>query len=115
MIPAVSFVLRAGDDLLTDLKFTLSGHYLSEMLVSELAPGRKLVLFQNCRLPRYVGIIRFSRGQQWLLDVVCDTTDIYRETPRHGALVTIVARDEATGERLAELFVEQHSARLQRC
>lgn len=115
LIPAVSVVTRTRDNLFTDLRFSLGGLYLSEMLVGDLAPTRKLILLKSTRLPRYVGIIRFRRDDEWLLDVVCDTTDIYRETPKHGAIAAIVARERETGELLARTLAEQHAVRPQIC
>lgn len=102
LIPAVTFVTGSGDELFTDLRFALGGSYLSEILVGGLPARRKLALLQNCRLPRYVGLIRFRHRQRWLLDVLCDTTDIYRETPKYGAILAIVAPDEDVRDRLSK-------------
>lgn len=107
LVPAVTHFTGVRDDLLVDLRFSLGGAYLSEMLSSELTRARKLALVRRCRLPRYVGIIRFRAEDGWLLDVVCDTTDIYRETPRYGAVVAIAARSEVVGERLAETLAHE--------
>jgi hypothetical protein len=77
--------------LRVDLRFELGGQYLSELLRLGLEkPSRVGELARTLTLPRYVGLARFSVGDEAFLDVVYDSTDIYRDTLLYGNIIAIV-------------------------
>lgn len=92
--PLVAALFRAPSSV--DLRFQLGGDYLAE-LATLVADRQRLKRALVCaRLSRYVGRIRLrDPAGQWRLDIVCDTTDIYRATPLGHMLLMIVCADEA--------------------
>lgn len=77
------------DRLRVDLRFVLSGDYLCELLDLGV-PERVLPFITSASLPRYVGVVRFFIGEDALGDIICDTTDIYRERPKYGSILALV-------------------------
>lgn len=53
-------------------------------------------------LPRYIGVIRYSVGEDWFIDVLCDTTDIPRTPPEWAPALAFVPADENLKEPLAQ-------------
>jgi hypothetical protein len=92
LTPAVS-VLARSNEIETELRFQLGGSYLSEALAGPLSATRKQALLTQARFSRYVGVIRFSLAGRMILDVLCDTTDIYRVIPRHMAILALIPGD----------------------
>lgn len=77
-------------NLRVDLSFTLSGAYVRGLFglpVDE--PERIAALAQSVALPRYIGIVRYSYEDTPLADVICDSTDIVRDVPRYGAVLSL--------------------------
>jgi hypothetical protein len=82
---------QARETLRVELRFMLSGEYIAELLVSKLEDPERVATFaREASLPRYVGIVRFFAGDGAIGDVVCDTTDIYREQPKYGSILTLI-------------------------
>lgn len=81
--------------LTTEMFFSLGGKYLASAL--SLVPGsdRRVCLASRARFSRYVGVVRFFCGGAWFMDVVVDTTDIYRHYPRLGAVLAFVPSDDS--------------------
>lgn len=78
--------------LRVDLWFAMNGEY-TEQLLSRGREGSELIarFVRDTPLPRYVGIVRFSLDKHELIDVVCDTTDIYRARPRYSSILALLA------------------------
>lgn len=66
-----------ADELIVWDAIELGGSYLSEVLEGPLSVARKQILLTQARFSRYVGVIRFSLAGRTILEVLCDTTDIW--------------------------------------
>ena len=97
--------------LRVDLRFVLSGDYLSELL-DQGGECKKIIadLVQSIVLPRYVGVVRFKLGDTPIGDVVCDTTDIFRDHPKFGSVLALVPL-HLTAEASFEAFFTAHVSR----
>ena len=93
----------ARDRLNVDLRFVLSGRYRREAHRLPLAAERRNEVLSALNLPRYVGLIRFSIAGEWFLDVVCDTTDIPRESPVWSPVLAFVPADPDLRETLESI------------
>lgn len=91
--------------LTTECFFSLGGKYLSEVVMQELDTDRRVRFVTHARLSRYVGVVRFYLDRRWFLDVVVDTTDIYRHAPHLGAILALLPRQREHLEGL-ELICE---------
>ena len=96
---------RRGE-LKVDPRFVLGGQYLRELYALDLAPTRVRELATTALFSRYVGVIRFSLGEEWFADVVCDTTDIKRDVPLAAPVLAMLPRDP----RLVDAFRTQMEA-----
>jgi hypothetical protein len=83
LLPLMRFLAgeENRDRLKVDLQYAHSGRYLEEVFRLGIDGVRKLKVATTAVLPRYVGIVRFSIDDEWLVDIVCDTTDIKRDAP----------------------------------
>ncbi|WAS91903.1 hypothetical protein [Nannocystis punicea] len=106
LAPLVKRLFRAPSSV--DLRFQLSGDYLAD-LATLVDDGERLKKALLCaRLSRYVGRIRLRNPTgDWRLDIVCDTTDIYRATPLGHMLLMIFCADEPHAEEFRD-FCEVH-------
>jgi hypothetical protein len=92
---------RDRDQLRVDLRFMLSGDYLAELLSAGLEDQRRVADFvRGASLPRYVGVVRFYIDSGAVMDVVCDTTDIFRDAPKYGSFLALFAFTTAYQEQL---------------
>lgn len=74
--------------------YALGGAYLARLGQVLGDPARLAKIRASVSLPRYVGVLRFfSAPDEWLLDVVMDTTDVSRGA--HDATLMVVPRDSA--------------------
>lgn len=74
--------------------YALGGVYLARLGQVLGDPARLAKIRASVSLPRYVGVLRFfSAPNEWLLDVVMDTTDVRRGA--HDATLMVVPRDSA--------------------
>ncbi len=64
-----------------DLQYAQAGRYLEEVFRLGIASERSAKVATEAILPRYVGVVRFSIDDEWLIDIVSDTTDIKRDAP----------------------------------
>lgn len=69
------------DHLKVDLRYAHAGRYLEEVFGLGIGAARTWKVATTAVLPRYVGIVRFSVDDNWLVDIVSDTTDIKRDAP----------------------------------
>lgn len=88
------------DSLILESFFTRAGDYLSAC--HDLAlddPARRVALVSTLLLSRYVGVLRFATARGWVLDVICDATDIHRAEPRWASVIAIIpAKSEQRDE-----------------
>jgi hypothetical protein len=85
----------AADMVSVDLRFSLSGSYMEQLLRRRwLSPERCLRFVRSVHLSRYVGVIEYWVGDQWLADVLCDTTDIRRPETSRGVMLAVLPRFE---------------------
>lgn len=78
--------------------FALGGDYASELLRGlPIHADRRAALLQQLLLSRYVGVIRFFLSDSWVLDAICDPTDILRDPPAFAHLLAFIP---AAGEHI---------------
>ena len=66
------------------------GDYQKQLMSLGLDEPQRIERFvSEVALPRYVGIVRFQLDDAALVDIVCDTTDIRREHPRHAPVLAV--------------------------
>lgn len=87
----------AGEDrrnaVILETCFTQSGHYLREVHTLPMEGARRQEAISTLVLSRYVGVLRFRTGDDWLLDIVCDATDIYRESVPWSTVLAMLTSD----------------------
>lgn len=93
------------DALTVELRFVMGGQYLQEILESG-GPARAHMaeLARTIALPRYVGLVRFKLQDTAVVDVVCDSTDIFRDAPKFGSILALVPLDPAYASNLERYF-----------
>lgn len=91
--PAVRFLAREDANLHVGLQFVLGGEYLSRLHVLPLDRGRVVQLCTTLALSRYVGVVSWWRGDEWMLDAVYDTTDLRRGDTSRPPLLALVPRN----------------------
>jgi hypothetical protein len=84
------------DALRVDLRFALAGRYLRHLASRQMDRDRLYQFISNASFSRYIGIIRFSVSNEWLADVVVDTTDIRRYDDIPSVLAAVPRREEDT-------------------
>lgn len=106
-LPLVSSL--AGDQrdaLILDSFFALGGRYLRD-LGKVLTDRERLGRFRReALLSRYVGVLRFSVGWEWLVDLVIDTTDVLRGRHDSPPILACVASNATIAESLQLLAAE---------
>jgi hypothetical protein len=82
----------SGDsDLNVDMRFILGGNYLRTLAQNAVPNRTKLLQFlSSASLSRYVGVIRVFKGTEIAADIVCDTTDIARNTPAGAPVLAVL-------------------------
>lgn len=75
------------------LQFNLGGAYLSQVHTLPLTQRRIIQLCTTLALSRYVGVISWWRGEEWLMDAVYDTTDLRRGDTSRPPLLALVPRN----------------------
>ena len=87
--PVVRYLAK-DDGLRVDLQFMLGGEYLSQLRGRSMDRGRIVQICTTLALSRYVGVIRWYRDDDWLLDAVYDTTDLRRGDVARPPLLALV-------------------------
>lgn len=82
-----------SDRITTEGSFLLNGQYLKDLYSAGVDSHRVARMVQATHLSRYVGLLRWYLDGEPLADVVCDTTDIYRESDPYGAVLAVVLFD----------------------
>lgn len=104
LLPAVC--VFAGRDrrdaLVVDTFVALSGSYLAEALALPIATARKVALATTAVLSRYIGVVRFSVGDEWFCDVVYDGTEIRRDAPTAAPVLAVVTAEPSMSLNLKE-------------
>jgi hypothetical protein len=92
--PLVRMLVQSDDrdQLHVELRFMLGGDYLAELLSTGLDDQYRVADFvRGASLPRYVGVVRYCIDNGAVLDVVCDSTDIFRDVPKYGSVLALFA------------------------
>jgi hypothetical protein len=107
--PMVRFMAgpERRDQLLLETCFSLGGSYLSSLYEGGLTPARAAEIARTVLLSRYVGVLRFCVDDEWLLDAVCDATDIHRDQPAWGSVLALIPASDSSLEDLRERLREQ--------
>jgi hypothetical protein len=94
-LPLVRMLVEPSrrDRITVELKFVRGGKYVADAMSAGLAKDRAATFAARAHLSRYVGIIRFHVGDEWLLDFACDTTEILRSSPPLASVIAVVTRD----------------------
>lgn len=90
--PTVRFLAGGEDDLYVEPRFLLGGEYLHLVHSRPLDRDRIVAICTTLTLSRYVGVISWSRGDDWLLDAVFDTTDLRRGDASRPPLLALIPR-----------------------
>lgn len=93
LAPTVRYLAGGGDALNVDLRFLLGGEYLRLVHSRPLDRGRIVAICTSLTLSRYVGVISWFQGGDWLLDAVYDTTDLRRGDASRPPLLALIPRD----------------------
>lgn len=95
----------ADNGLFIDLKFSLSGEYIKEILTIGIkTPQRAQKIATSLNFPRYVGIIRYFLNDFAVCDVICDTSDIMRIKPAYGAILALISFNDEYVVTLRDLI-----------
>ncbi len=92
MLPVVRYLLSDEEraKLNTEVFFMHGGAYQKQLVALGLDDPKRIERFvSEIALPRYIGIVRFQLDDAVLVDIVCDTTDIYREYPRCAPVLAV--------------------------
>ena len=92
MMPVVRLLLSQEErqQLNAEVFFMHGGDYQRQLMSLGLDDPQRIERFvSEVSLPRYVGIVRFQLDDAALVDIVCDTTDIRREYPRHAPVLAV--------------------------
>jgi len=92
VMPAVRLLLNREEreQLNAEIFFIHGGDYQKQLMALGLDEPQRIERFvSEVSLPRYVGIVRFQLEDAALVDIVCDTTDIRRDHPRHAPVLAI--------------------------
>ena len=82
--------------------FEQGGDYLARLPRVLKDPDRNFEVRSAAFLSRYVGVIRFYVGEDWVCDFVLDTTDVRRDRQRSPGLLLIIPADLAAWHLVAD-------------
>lgn len=92
--PLAAFIAgKDRDQMLLESFFSLGGSYTGKVYKLGMEPARAADIASSLLLSRYVGVLRFTIGAHWLIDVVCDATDIHRKIPAWSSVLAILFFD----------------------
>ena len=96
LLPLFRFIVGEDlrDQLLVDFRFCLAGDCLELLYRSKLPPKRFSKFARQAVLSRYVGLITFSVSDSLIAHVICDSTDMRRDTPASAPLLAIIPQYE---------------------
>lgn len=82
------------DRITIEGSFLLNGEYLKKLYGCGVDAERVVAMVQATHLSRYVGVLRWYLGGEPLAEVICDTTDIFRESDPYGAVLSVLLYDD---------------------
>lgn len=90
--PLIKLLARERrEEIRFELRFVLGGAYLAEISTLGIQDTARVQEFvTQTALPRYVGVVRYFVGDGAIGDVVCDTTDIYRDSSKYSSILALV-------------------------
>jgi hypothetical protein len=101
--PTVRFLANGEENLHVEPRFVLGGEYLHLVHSRPLDRGRIVAICTTLALSRYVGVISWFRGDEWLLDAVYDTTDLRRGDASRPPLLALIPRNAGWVASLEQL------------
>lgn len=96
LLPLFRLIVGEGlrDQLQVDLRFCLAGDCLELLYRSQFPPARFAAFVRQAVLSRYVGLITFTVADNLLAHVICDSTDMRRNSPAAAPLLAIIPQYE---------------------
>lgn len=82
-----------SDSITTEGSFLLNGEYLKELYSLGGDAERIASMVKSTHFSRYLGVLRWYVNDEILADIVCDTTDIYRESDPYGSVLAVLLFD----------------------
>lgn len=77
-------------ELMLETSFATAGAYVASVYDRPIPSSRAAGIARQLILSRYVGVLRFNVGSSWLLDVLCDATDIHRDALPWASILAII-------------------------
>ena len=95
VLPIIARLAGDGseDNLYIEPRFELGGDYLATLHNLPIAVERKVALATTMLLSRYVGVLSWFLDEQWICDIVYDTTDLQRDMRSAPPILAIIPRD----------------------
>jgi hypothetical protein len=90
--PTVRFLARDDRSLYVEPRFMLGGEFLHLLHKRPIDRDRIVEICTTLMLSRYVGVLSWFRGDEWLIDAVYDTTDLRRGDVSRPPLLALVPR-----------------------
>lgn len=91
------------DRITLDLRYVLSGRYLRDLYQERnVDPVRLRRFASQAVLSRYVGILHFRIDGFMFVDVVCDTTDLLRDSPAWAPVLAMLPNSNMHVDALAD-------------
>lgn len=99
LLPTIVY-LSGSDNIYVEPRFCLGGDYLAGLQESPLETRRLVALSTRLVLSRYVGVLRWYVGEDWICHIVYDTTDLRRDSRAHPPILALIPKDSMWIERL---------------
>lgn len=81
------------EDLLVEPRFMLGGEYLHSLHSLPMETRRKVDICTKLVMSRYVGVLSWFLGGEWILDAVYDTTDLRRGDASRPPILALLPRN----------------------
>lgn len=86
---------HGAEHLYVEPRFDLGGNYVDAVYALPIATERKVAIVTSMLLSRYVGILSWFLGNEWICDIIYDTTDLRRDMSSAPPILGIIPRREA--------------------
>ncbi len=105
MLPPVSFLVgeENANSLYVEPRFSLGGDYVRELYARPIDAQRIVSIATTMLTSRYIGVLSWFVGTDWICDVVYDTTDLRRDMRSPPPILGIVPRNDGWPEQVEKL------------
>lgn len=86
-------LLSGEDDLYVEPRFLLEGQYLRELEARRIEGARYVRVATTLLMSRYVGVLSWFVGDDWICDALYDTTDVRRDTKTRPPILALIPKD----------------------